>query len=85
MNTHNTPPNIKHLVERAKVLSNGRIRNAGRPKTLMSESEAKIVSAMRQQKCSTSSIFKAMQESKLTSYSNMQKFRFAYNQYKLYH
>lgn len=84
MNT-TTHPNIKHLVERAKVLSAGKIRNAGRPKNLMVESEAKIISAMRQQKCSVSSIFKVMREEKLTSYDNMQKFRFAYNQYKLYH
>lgn len=82
MNTNT--PNIKHLVERAKVLSAGKIRNAGRPRNLMASSEAKIVSAMRQQKCSVSSIFKVMQEAKLTSYDKLQKFQFAYNQYKLH-
>lgn len=77
-------PNIKHLVERAKVLSAGKSSNKGRPRILMNPSEAKIVSAMRQQKCSVSSIFKAMREQKLTSYDKLQKFQFAYNQYKLH-
>jgi len=84
MNTTQKTPNIDHLVARAKVLAHGRIRNAGRPRNLMLDSEAKIVSAMRKKGCSVSSIFRVMSEEKLTSYDKKEKFSFAYNQYKLH-
>jgi len=80
----NTTIDIKNLVARAKTLSAGRIKNAGRPRSLMPKNEATIVSAMRKNGCSVSSIYRVMKEEKLTSYDNKQKFTFAYNQYKLH-
>lgn len=80
----NTTIDIKNLIVKAKALSGKRIKNKGRPRHLMDDQEATIVSSMRKNGCSVSSIYRVMKEEKLTSYDNKQKFSFAYSQYKLH-
>lgn len=77
-------PNIDHLINRAKVLAHGRLRNKGRPREIMAPHEAKIVSAMRKRSCSVNSIFSVMREENLTKYPTYPKFKAAWENYRLH-
>lgn len=76
--------NIDHLILRAKALSCGRGRNKGRPRELMLESEAKVVSKMRKSGCSINSIHSVMVENSLTKHIDYPKFKQAYYNYRLH-
>jgi hypothetical protein len=80
----NTTPNIDHLINRAKVLAHGRMKNRGRPRELMPKEEATTVSKMRQRGCSVNSIFSVMREENLTKYPNYPKFKAAWENYRLH-
>jgi len=82
MNAHTK--DIADLVAKAKALSGNRIKNKGRPRNLMQASLAKTVGAMRKQGCSISSIHEVLTQEKMMPYDKLQKFQFAYNQYKLH-
>lgn len=75
---------IDHLIARAKILASGKIKNKGRPRTLMEKSEAETVSIMRKRGCSINSIFSVMREEKMTKYSDYPKFKAAYYNYRLH-
>ncbi len=75
---------VDQLVSRAKALAGNRIKNKGRPRTLMSFEESETVSAMRKRGCSINAIFRVMSENGLTEYKSYPKFKAAYTNHKLY-
>lgn len=77
-------PTIDRLIQRAKVLSAGRIKNKGRPRSVMIQNEAEVVSKMRRSGYSINSIHRVMLENNMTGYKSYPKFKAAYINHKLH-